>query len=60
MDRRKFLTTAALGTGARALAAPGIARAQTMSWKMTTAFPPGQPVYSTGPGSLTDFADRVR
>ena len=60
MDRRKFLKTAAVGTGATALAAPTIARALSISWKMTTAFPPGQPFYSTGPGSLTDFADRVR
>lgn len=60
MDRRKFLTTAGVGTAATALAAPTVARAQAISWKMTTAFPPGQPFYSTGPGSLTDFTDRVR
>ena len=60
MDRRKFLTTAGVGAGAASLAAPHVARAQTISWKMTTAFPPGQPFYSTGPGSLTDFTDRVR
>ena len=60
MDRRNFLRAATVGAGATALAAPSIARAQTISWKMTTAFPPGQPFYSTGPGSLSDFADRVR
>lgn len=60
MDRRKFLSSAGVGVGATALAAPNIARAQSLQWKMTTAFPPGQPFYSTGPGSLTDFADRVR
>ncbi|MEM7023013.1 MAG: TRAP transporter substrate-binding protein [Pseudomonadota bacterium] len=27
---------------------------------MTTAFPPGQPFYSVGPGSLTDLTDRIR
>ncbi|MEM1164444.1 MAG: TRAP transporter substrate-binding protein DctP [Pseudomonadota bacterium] len=52
--------TAGVGAGAAALAAPSIAKAQTTAWKMTTAFPPGQPFYSTGPGSLSDFADRVR
>jgi TRAP-type mannitol/chloroaromatic compound transport system substrate-binding protein len=60
MDRRKFLTTAGVGAGAAALATPHVARAQAIEWKMTTAFPPGQPFYSTGPGSLTDFTDRVR
>lgn len=60
MDRRNFLKTAGVGAGAAALATPNVARAQSMQWKMTTAFPPGQPFYSTGPGSLTDFADRVR
>jgi TRAP-type mannitol/chloroaromatic compound transport system substrate-binding protein len=60
MDRRKFLTATGIA-GAAALSAPAVARASTtIKWKMTTAFPPGQPFYSTGPGSLTDFADRVR
>ncbi|MEM1362467.1 MAG: TRAP transporter substrate-binding protein DctP [Pseudomonadota bacterium] len=60
MDRRKFISTAGVGAGAAALAAPSVARAQAIQWKMTTAFPPGQPFYSVGPGSLSDFADRVR
>ncbi|MEM8958060.1 MAG: TRAP transporter substrate-binding protein DctP [Pseudomonadota bacterium] len=60
MKRRKFLAAAGVGTAATALAAPQVARAQAIEWKMTTAFPPGQPFYSTGPGSLSDFADRVR
>ena len=59
MDRRKFLTATGVA-GAAALSAPAVARAATIKWKMTTAFPPGQPFYSTGPGSLTDFTDRVR
>jgi len=60
MDRRKFLTATGVA-GAAALSAPAVARASTsIKWKMTTAFPPGQPFYSTGPGSLTDFTDRVR
>lgn len=59
MKRRTFLSTAGLA-GAGALAAPTVARAQNYKWKMTTAFPPGQPFYSTGPGSLSDFTDRVR
>lgn len=59
MDRRKFLTASGVA-GAAALSAPSVARAAGIKWKMTTAFPPGQPFYSTGPGSLTDFTDRVR
>lgn len=60
MDRRRFLSTAA-GVTAGTIAAPAIARAQDkFSWKMTTAFPPGQPFYSVGPGSLTDLAERIR
>lgn len=58
MDRRKFISGAGIA-GAATLAAPAIARAETFQWKMTTAFPPGQPFYSTGPGSSTDFAKRV-
>jgi TRAP-type mannitol/chloroaromatic compound transport system substrate-binding protein len=60
MERRHFITAAATA-GAATLAAPAIARAQeTFSWKLTTAFPPGQPFYSIGPGSLTDLTDRIR
>jgi TRAP-type mannitol/chloroaromatic compound transport system substrate-binding protein len=60
MDRRQFIAAAAT-VGAATLAAPAIARAQeTFSWKLTTAFPPGQPFYSIGPGSLTDLTDRIR
>ena len=60
MDRRRFIGVGGAAAGAAVLGAPAIARAETIEWKMTTAFPPGQPFYSIGPGSLTDFADRVR
>ena len=59
MHRRNFLKASGVAVPA-ALAAPHVARAQTARWRMTTAFPPGQPFYSTGPGSLTDLADRIR
>ncbi|MEM8950893.1 MAG: TRAP transporter substrate-binding protein [Pseudomonadota bacterium] len=59
MERRNFLTGAGVAS-AGILAAPAIAKAQTIEWKMTTAFPPGQPFYSVGPGSLTDLTDRIR
>jgi len=59
MDRRNLLKGAGIA-GVATLAAPSIAKAQTIEWKMTTAFPPGQPFYSTGPGSLTDLTDRIR
>jgi TRAP-type mannitol/chloroaromatic compound transport system substrate-binding protein len=40
MERRKFLTTAAIGTAATALAAPAIAQdAPTVSWRLTSGFP---------------------
>ena len=53
MDRRGFIGATGAALGAGALAAPAVLRAETIEWKMTTAFPPGQPFYSTGPGSLT-------
>lgn len=59
MDRRKFLTSAALGSTV-ALAAPTVVRAQTkVSWRMTNAYGPGAPFYTTGPGSPTDFIKKV-
>ncbi|MEO1089093.1 MAG: TRAP transporter substrate-binding protein [Pseudomonadota bacterium] len=64
MDRRRFVARGAVGGAAAAtaaVAAPAIVRAQeTFNWRMTTAFPPGQPFYSVGPGSLTDLTDRIR
>ena len=40
MKRRQFLTTAAVGAGATALAAPAIAQsAPTFAWRLTSGFP---------------------
>ncbi len=40
MKRRDFLTTAAVGAGASALAAPAIAQsAPTFAWRLTSGFP---------------------
>ncbi|MGI9384561.1 MAG: TRAP transporter substrate-binding protein [Methyloligellaceae bacterium] len=60
MKRRTFLkagvaTAAAAGT----LAAPSIARAQTIKWKMTTSFPPGLPFYQSGPGSAEWIVQQI-
>jgi TRAP-type mannitol/chloroaromatic compound transport system substrate-binding protein len=64
MDRRRFVTrgtVGAAGTAAGAVAAPAVLRAQeSFQWRLTTAFPPGQPFYSTGPGSLSDLCERIR
>ncbi len=62
MNRRKALKSGLVAAaGAGLLAAPSVAQAQQkFSWKMTTAFPPGQPFYSVGPGSLTDLTNRIR
>ena len=45
MDRRKFLTTGALGAAAAPLATPAIAQ-DVQQWKMVTAWPKNLP----GPG----------
>ena len=59
MERRQFLTGAAVAASAP-LAAPAIARAQeTFSWRMTNAYGPGSPYYVEGPGSPTDFCAKV-
>jgi TRAP-type mannitol/chloroaromatic compound transport system substrate-binding protein len=51
--RRKFVTATLVG----ALAAPSIARAQTMKWRMVTSWPKRLP----GPGmSAERIADRIR
>jgi TRAP-type mannitol/chloroaromatic compound transport system substrate-binding protein len=43
------------------MAAPTVVRAQeTFSWRMTNAYGPGAPFYTTGPGSPDDFAARVK
>ena len=60
MKRREFLKTSALVGGA--MMAPAIAKAdskKTFKLKMTSAYPPGSPFYTTGPGSATDFCKRV-
>lgn len=61
MNRRSFLKAGTAGAAALGtLAAPAVVRAQqTFAWKMTNAYPPGAPFYTTGPGSPSDFAERV-
>jgi TRAP-type mannitol/chloroaromatic compound transport system substrate-binding protein len=59
VNRRRFLSSSALGAGA-AIAAPAIATAQTrFSWKMTSAYGPRAAFYSVGPGSATDLIKRI-
>ena len=60
MKRRSLLKGAVAGAAAT-LAAPAIASAQQkFSWKMTNAYGPGAPFYVTGPGSPTDFIEKVK
>ena len=60
MKRRTLLKGAVAGAAAT-LAAPSIARAQQkFSWKMTNAYGPGAPFYVAGPGSPTDFIEKVK
>ena len=55
MDRRKFLTTGALGAAAAPLATPAIAQ-DVQQWKMVTAWPKNLP----GPGVAAQMlADRI-
>ncbi|MGB7755038.1 MAG: TRAP transporter substrate-binding protein [Salinisphaera sp.] len=61
IKRRDFLKTGA-GALAGAASAPMIASAadkKTFHWRMTSAYSPGAPFYTTGPGSATDFCKRV-
>ncbi|MDD9906981.1 MAG: twin-arginine translocation signal domain-containing protein [Rhodospirillaceae bacterium] len=64
MERRSFLkkgAIAAAGVGTAAVAAPAVVHAKDkFEWKMTTAFPPGVPFYSTGPGSLADLTSWIK
>ncbi len=60
MKRRDFLVAGA-GASAGVLAAPAVVRAQeTFTWRMTNAYPPGFPYLTAGPGSPTDFVEKVR
>lgn len=59
--RRNFLKGSAAATGAAILGAPAIVKADrdTFNWRMTTTWPSGLPFFQSGPGSATDFAQRV-
>lgn len=60
MKRRSLLKAGLVGSAAATFAAPAVVRAQeTFSWRMTNAYPPGAPFYTTGPGSPDDFVKRV-
>lgn len=60
MLRRQFLTGTATAAAAGTLAAPHVAQAQSsFSWKMTNAYGPTAPFYSTGPGSPTEIIARI-
>jgi TRAP-type mannitol/chloroaromatic compound transport system substrate-binding protein len=53
----KFSRRAAIGIGATALAAPTVARAQTLRWRMVTSWPKNR----TGPGiSAQRIVDRIK
>jgi TRAP-type mannitol/chloroaromatic compound transport system substrate-binding protein len=57
MERRKFLTTAALGSAAAGLAAPAVAQsAPQVSWRLTSGFPKA---LDTIFGAAEDFAKYV-
>jgi TRAP-type mannitol/chloroaromatic compound transport system substrate-binding protein len=59
--KRRSLLTGAGAVAAAAVAAPAVVRAQqTFSWKMTNAYGPGSPFYVAGPGSPTDFIEKVK
>ena len=56
MTRRNFIATARLGI-AGTIAAPSVARAQTLKWRMVTSWPKRLP----GPGlSAERIASRIR
>lgn len=65
LNRRNFLAKSAIAAGTGAgliLGAPAVVRAdsnRTFNWKMTNAYAPGSPFYVQGPGSPTDFCQRV-
>ena len=53
MDRRKFISSAALGAGATALAAPAIAQ-DKITWRMVTTWPKNFPGLGVGAQRLAD------
>lgn len=62
LDRRKFIgQTVGAAAGAMALGTSQLANAASGSFnfKMTNAYPPGSPFYVQGPGSPTDFCQKV-
>lgn len=61
MKRREFLKNAGIAAVAVApLAAPSVVRAKdTYTWTMTNAYGPGSPFYTVGPGSPTDFCEKI-
>ncbi|RXE47593.1 TRAP transporter substrate-binding protein [Chromohalobacter israelensis] len=63
ITRRKFLSSTALASSAGLImGAPYVAKAQssqTFQWRMTNAYGPGSPFYVEGPGSPTDFCQKV-
>jgi len=59
--KRRTLIKGAVAGAAATLAAPAVARAQQrFNWKMTNAYGPGAPFYVAGPGSPTDFIEKVK
>jgi TRAP-type mannitol/chloroaromatic compound transport system substrate-binding protein len=60
MERRSLLKVG-LGAAAVTLSAPYVAKAdKSFQWRMTTAWPPGLPMYQSGPGSATDMAKKIK
>ena len=60
--RRKILKGGLAAAASVGVAAPAMVRAEsnkTFHFKMTSAYPPGSPFYTSGPGSATDFVKRV-
>jgi TRAP-type mannitol/chloroaromatic compound transport system substrate-binding protein len=58
--RRRDFTKLALGSGALAVAAPAIVKAETtFNWRMTSFYGPNAYFYSVGPGSAKDLCKRI-
>jgi TRAP-type mannitol/chloroaromatic compound transport system substrate-binding protein len=59
MERRNLIKAGLAGLAA-AVAAPYVAKAdKSFQWRMTTAWPPGLPMYQSGPGSAEDMARKI-